>query len=269
MTWFFLDDCLELFSTFLKIIFISMKITKVLKGGKCEWNGWSSNCLVWPRYQKFWMKNSIRSWDSETLVMLCIFANYAAQHEGQWRWECKMIAAVPTLDTDNALLLLSLTAWLGGWFCHLTHWRRRWCRCRRWSCPLLASPSESCHDMYIVSAALQLLAAAAATGRVVRYITHPASLYSLYSACTQRAGRHRQCTPTFYSKEQGVVRTNTRHPPPPPHDVIIHHAHHQPAAGEETHDNLGLQSRHDTLWLGRQVWSLHSVWRSEHLEDPG
>ena len=60
----------------------------------------------------------------ETLVMLCIFANYAAQHEGQWRWECKMIAAVPTLDTDNALLLLSLTAWLGGWFCHLTHWRR-------------------------------------------------------------------------------------------------------------------------------------------------
>ena len=80
--------------------------------------------------------------------MLCIFSNYAAQHEGQWRWECKMIAIVQTLDTDNALLLLSLAAWLGGWFCHLTHWRRWWCRCRRWSCPLLASLSESCHDMY-------------------------------------------------------------------------------------------------------------------------
>ena len=53
--------------------------------------------------------------------MLCIFSNYAAQHEGQWRWECKMIAIVQTLDTDNALLLLSLAAWLGGWLCHLTH----------------------------------------------------------------------------------------------------------------------------------------------------
>ena len=51
-----------------------------------------------------------------------------------------------------------------------------------------------------------------------------------------------------------MVRTNTRHPPPPPHDVIIHHAHHQPAAGEVTHDNLGLQRRHDSMtltdWVG-------------------
>ena len=102
----------------------------------------------------------------------------------------------------------------------------------------------------IVFAAFQLLAAAAATGRVVRYITHPSftvqSVQRLYTACGETPAVY-NCTPTFYSKEQGVVRTNTRHPPPPPHDVIIHHAHHQPAAGEETHDNLGLQSRHDTL----------------------
>ena len=111
------------------------------------------------------------------------------------------------------------------------------------------SLSESCHDMYCLGS---VTTACCWSRNWPRCTLH----YSSQLHCTVcTAPVHsvrgdtgtRQCTPTFYSKEQGVVRTNTRHPPPPPHDVIIHHAHHQPAAEEETHDNLGLQSRHDTL----------------------
>ena len=147
----------------------------------------------------------------ETLVMLCIFSNYAAQHEGQWRWECKMIAIVQTLDTDNALLLLSLAAWLGGWLCHLTHWRRWRCSAGGGVVPCLRH-SLNLVTICIVSVALQLLAAAAATGRVVRYITHPSftvqSVQRLYTVC--------RGTPAVYTNflQQGARCGAYKYPPP-------------------------------------------------------
>ena len=64
----------------------------------------------------------------------------------------------------------------------------------------------------IVSVALQLLAAAAATGRVVRYITHPSftvqSVQRLYTVC--------RGTPAVYTNflQQGARCGAYKYPPP-------------------------------------------------------